>query len=71
MPKEKRVLGMRVGGVRLEMVGAESGRRIRRLEKKEQENRFREQGWRNDGWKWLEGGRLEMLGKLDCWKREG
>ena len=37
------------------MVGAEKGGRIRRLEKKENENRFKEQGWRKEGWKRLGG----------------
>ena len=45
------------------MVGAEKGGRIRRLEKKENENRFRKQGWRKEGWKWL-GGRVGHASRL-------
>ena len=45
------------------MVGAEKGGRIRRLEKKENENRFRKQGWRKEGWKWL-GGRVGHAWRL-------
>ena len=53
--------GMRVGGGRLEMVGAEKGGRIRGLEKKEQEIiSGKKVGGRRVGSGW--GGGLDMLG---------
>ena len=53
--------GMRVGGGRLEMVGAEKGGIIRRLEKKEQEIiSGKKVGGRRVGSGW--GGGLDMLG---------
>ena len=59
--------GMRVGGGRLEMVGAEKGGRIRGLEKKEQEIiSGKKVGGRRVGSGW--GGGLDMLGGLKSFR---